>query len=178
MSKEYWGFDTEKEQTCFLAGVVDVLSDELSLSCRGFTTLDADIFFIEDGDISKLEESFKKRLLSYMRCYSYYTADDVNSLRLGLKRHDCDIGQYLRDSIDSSYTSSEKARAAADKFLRDISRYLGEPDSIYLLDDNSDVAFNTNRAVSGAYMGIIFGAYFITFKHHDHALMMIFGTSE
>ena len=79
MSKEYWGFDTEKEQTGFLAGVVDVLSDELSLSCREFTTLDADIFFIEDGDISKLEESFKKRLLSYMRCYSYYTADFRNT---------------------------------------------------------------------------------------------------
>lgn len=177
MSKEYWGFDSEKEQTAFLAGVVDVLSDELSLACREFTTLDADIFYIEDGDISKLEESFKKRLSDYMRCYSY-TADDINSLRLGLKRHDCDIGQYLRDSIDSSYTSSPKAQAAADKFLRDIKWYLGESESLYVLDEDSDIAFNTNRAVSGAYMGIVFGAYFITFKHHDHALMMIFGTSE
>ena len=40
MSKEYCCFESESGETAFLAGVVDVLSDNLSLHCVDFHTLD------------------------------------------------------------------------------------------------------------------------------------------
>ena len=60
MSKEYWCFESESGETSFLAGVVDVLSDNLSLHCTDYNTLDADVFYIPNQDISQLNEAVKK----------------------------------------------------------------------------------------------------------------------
>ena len=78
VSKEYWGFSGENGETAFLAGVVDVLSDELSLHIEYPWYVDADIFYVKDNDISKLNEAVKARMHTYKDkdgC-DYVTHDD------------------------------------------------------------------------------------------------------
>ncbi len=51
MSKDYCGFSNEDGETAFLAGVVDVLSDNLSMILDNTNALDADIFLVVDNNI-------------------------------------------------------------------------------------------------------------------------------
>lgn len=84
MSKEYWGFENETGDTGFLAGVVDVLSDNLSMLCDFRYDFDADIFYLEDNDVSKLNDVIKSRLHYYNKRYGVNLPDeDIDNLVSG-----------------------------------------------------------------------------------------------
>ena len=55
MSKDYCGFENETGETGFLAGVIDVISDNLGMVLDFAEALDADIFYVKDNDISLLK---------------------------------------------------------------------------------------------------------------------------
>lgn len=59
MSKDYCGFSNEDGETAFLAGVVDVLSDNLSMALDNTNALDADIFLVVDNNISLLNDAVR-----------------------------------------------------------------------------------------------------------------------
>ena len=65
MSKEYCCFEYESGQTSFLAGIVDVLSDNLSIYCSDFNTMDADIFYIPNQNVTLLNNAVKNRVRRY-----------------------------------------------------------------------------------------------------------------
>ena len=60
MSKESYCFEAESVKTAFLAGIVDVLSDNLSRHCVDFNAFDADVFYAPDQDISQLTDAVKR----------------------------------------------------------------------------------------------------------------------
>lgn len=65
MSKDYFLFESESGETAYMAGVVDVLSDNLGLCCKYGNALEADLFYVKDNDISLLNDAVKKRLHIY-----------------------------------------------------------------------------------------------------------------
>ena len=81
MSKDYLTFANETGTTAFLAGVVDVLSDNLQMILDFSYSLDVDIFYVEGNDLSLLNDSLKKRLLCYKQYYGGNTSEDkINAL--------------------------------------------------------------------------------------------------
>ena len=82
MSKDYYLFENENGKTAYLAGVVDVLSDNLSLICDFAADFDSDIFYMKDNNLALLENSIKKRLYSYTVQHSRVTSKDIDKLNL------------------------------------------------------------------------------------------------
>lgn len=173
MSKEYWCFESESGETSFLAGVVDVLSDNLSLHCTDYNTLDTDVFYIPNQDISQLNEAVKKRMRSYYSMLGgLNTPEKIEALDFHLIRKDCEPSQYIIDSV-KELSKSDAAKEAIKEFVRELEWHLQKPICIYEPTHMTD----KNLAVLElGYIGIAWRYFFIAFE--DYMVLMIIGTSE
>ena len=178
MSKEYYCFENEKGDTGFLAGVVDVLSDNLSMLCDFRYTFDADIFHLENNDFSKLNDVIKKRLHYYNKRYGVnLPEEDIDNLDFILKKFDTDSDdtkKYLC-SVFSEYSTkkdiyiSEKVNG----FFNDLNWHLQKPISIYtplrLPDKNINV-------LGHIYLYMAFYYFFVSYD--EWIVLFVFGTVE
>lgn len=186
MSKESWLFEGEDGQTAFLAGVVDCLSESLSMICDFGFTLDADIFYIKDNDFSVLNETIKKRLHTYSTINYWdsekkeYTIDitdeEIDSLSFKLYIADYDVKKYLCERF-SQYSSSEDIVEKVDKYLSDLRWHLGEPLCICHTIEETEESFARNLKVLGRiYLYMAFEYFFIVYD--EYIVLFIFGTVE
>ncbi len=170
MSKEYCCFESESGETAFLAGVVDVLSDNLSLHCVDFHTLDADVFCAPNQDILQLTDAVKKRMLSYFSAEGLNNTERIRELDFSnLVRSDCNA---LTGCIPE-LRADKAAQVAEAEFLQDLEWHLGKPVCIYrpshLPDKNIEI-------IGRVYMSFAWNYFFIAFE--SYVVLMIFGTSE
>lgn len=175
MSKDYCGFSNEGGETAFLAGVVDVLSDELSMFLDYAYALDADIFHVEDNNISLLNDAVKKRLHSYKDkygCSSIITDEKTDAIDIQLQKSYLSADAALLDYMKKNSDKKEIEKAVSE-FLRNLKWYLGEPIGVYTPvrknDKNIDV-------ISDLYLGIACDYFFI--EYNQYFVMIVFGTSE
>ena len=174
MSKEYFCFESESGETAFLAGVVDALSDDLSLHCVDFHTLDADVFYAPGQDISLLNEAVKKRLRSY-----YSTLGGLNRPE---EIEKLDLSNLVRSKVSPSFDQAgfipelrndKAAKDAEASFLRELIWHLGKPVCCFypphLPDKNVEI-------MGVAYMSFSWHYFFIAFE--EYIVLMIFGTCE
>lgn len=175
MSKDYFGFSNEDGETAFLAGVVDVLSDELSMFLDDANALDADIFHVEDNDISLLNDAVKKRLHSYKDkygCSSIITDEKIDAIDIQLQKSYLSADAALLDYMKKNSDKKEFEKAVSE-FLRNLKWHLGEPIGVYTSvrknDKNIDV-------IADLYLGIAWDYFFI--EYNQYFVMIVFGTSE
>lgn len=173
MSKDHCCFESESGETAFLAGVVDVLSDNLSLHCIDHNTLDADIFYVPNQDVSQLNEAVKKRMRSYYSLLGGLNKPEkIETLNFHLIRRDCEPAQYLIDTV-KELSKSDAAKDAIKEFVRELEWHLQKPICIYEPTHTPD----KNLAVLElGYIGIAWRYFFIAFE--DYMVLMIIGTSE
>ncbi len=167
MSKDYCGFENEDSQTAFLAGVVDILSDNLSMVCNFTDTLDADIFYVKDKDISELNSVVKKRLHSYNEKYGKNIPYDViESLDLKLEKISCEVNDDFLCSKMEAFSSNQNLKGAVNDFLRSLEWYLGKPDYVYAPikhDKNFDILAKMYLYIAYDYFFIFYGEYVVLF---------------
>ncbi len=175
MSKDYCGFSNEDGETAFLAGVVDVLADELSLFLDRTNALDADIFLVVDNNISLLNDSVKKRLHAYKDkygCSSIITDEKIDAIDIQLKKSDLSADAALLDYMKKNSDKKDVGNAV-DEFLHNLNWYLGEPIGVYVPVRKSD---RNVSVIGNIYLGIAWDYFFI--EYNQYFLMIVFGTSE
>ncbi len=172
MSKEYWGFENEDGSTAFLAGVVDVLSDNLSLTCDYAVTLDADIFYVKDNDVSLLNDAVKKRLHYYNKRYGLKISEKkIDTIDFKLEKENCKVNDYFK-KVMSHNSSNSQMSEKVDEFLQDLEWYLQKPLTIY-----SPMRNDKNIDVLGhIYLYMAWSYFFI--EYDDYMVLVIFGTVE
>jgi hypothetical protein len=174
MSKEHDEFESEAEQTAFLAGVVDVLADNLSLVGDYACALDADVFYIKGGDISLLNSSIKKRLRSYNKYDGERIPDEkIESLNITLKKQECDVDNSFLCDMLSDYSSSPKLTDAVAEFLSSLTWHLGEPKCVYFPTAHPDKDIDVLGRI---YLHMAWKYFFISFG--DYIVMIILGSVE
>lgn len=174
MSKEYWGFENETGDTGFLAGVVDVLSD--NLSCDYGYSFDADIFYLENNDFSKLNGVIKKRLHYYNKRYGVNLPEEnIDNLDFILEKSDTDSDgakKYLC-YVFSDYSSKNDISEKVNEFFDNLNWHLQKPISIYtpvkLPDNNINV-------LGKIYLYMAFRYFFVSYD--EWIVLFVFGTSE
>lgn len=175
MSKDYWSFENEKGDIAFLAGVVDVISDRLSLLCDYAYTLDADIFPLENNDITLLNDSVKKRLHHYNeQCGgNNVSKEEIDSLDFHLEKLEInDLTNYL-SGIIKSYSSSNNISEEVDEFLNTLHWQLQQPLGVYAPTKLPD----KNVGVLGKiYLYLAWRYFFISYN--DYIVLLIVGTVE
>ena len=173
MSKEYWGFEKETGGTGFLAGVVDVLSDNLEMLLDFHYAMDADIFYIKDNDISLLNRSVKKRLHYYNEKYGCkIEKDKINSINFEFDKHEFVSNEILARQI-SAYSSSREISEKVDDFFRTLNWYLNKPLYVYLPKKLPDKNVNVLGEI---YLYMAWNYFFISY--YDYFVLFIFGTIE
>lgn len=174
MSKDYYLFENESGKTSYLAGVVDVLSDNLTMLCDFGYAFEADIFFVENNDFSLLNNSIKKRLNAYNPFYgNNISKNDIDDLDFKLKAVDCDIKKYLYD-VFSRYSGSKDLHEKTDEFLRSLNWYLQKSVCIYVPDKESSTRIYD--ILGNIYLYMAFEYFFIAFD--EYVVLLIFGTVE
>lgn len=176
MSKEYWGFENETGDTGFLAGVVDVLSDNLSMLCDFHYAFDADIFHLKDNDFSKLNDVIKKRLHYYNKRDGVNLPEkDIDNMNFILKKYATssdDAKEYLC-SVFSEYSTKKNISEKVNEFFNDLNWHLRKPISIYtplrLPDKNINV-------LGRIYLYMAFYYFFVSYD--EWIVLFIFGTVE
>ena len=173
MSKDYYCFEDEKGDTGFLAGVVDVLSDNLSMILDYGYALEADIFHVKDNDISLLNDVIRHRLYYYDICYNLYVpSEKIDALNFQLKRIDADANQILSRTI-SSYSSHKEISKSVDEFFRSLNWYLQKPVCIYTPTHLPDKNLNV---LGQMYLSMAWEYFFIAYQ--EYLVLFIFGTVE
>ena len=100
MSKDHFTFVNETGATAFLAGVVDVLSDNLNMILDFSYDLDSDIFYVKDNDLSLLNNSVKKRLLCYKQYYGGNISEEkINTLDFQLIEMHTDVHHFICEQL-------------------------------------------------------------------------------
>jgi hypothetical protein len=166
MSKDYCGFVNEDSKTAFLSGVVDVLGGNLSMICDFPHTLETDIFYIKDGDVSLINSSMKNRLHSYNEQYGLNIPyEKIESLDIILEKKDCNVNSdFLRGQLEA-YSSNPKLKDSVNEFLSELEWYLGKPLGIYfpvrLNDKNLDILAKIYLYIAYQYFFISYGEYII-----------------
>ncbi|MDE6501211.1 MAG: hypothetical protein K2L10_03935 [Ruminococcus sp.] len=173
MGKEYWNFENEKGDTGFLAGVVDVLSSNLSMLCDYGYAFETDIFRIENNDISNINEIIKKRLHGYNITDGINLQEDyINGLNLQLEKVNTDAEKILCDMI-SEYSSEKDVPEKVEEFFRQLNWYLNKPTGIYVLK----FPYYRNVEILGrVYLYMGFNCLFITYD--EWVVLFIVGTTE
>lgn len=98
--KHIFHIKNEKGDVAFLIGLVDVISDKLSLVCDFGYTLDADIFPLPDNDVSRLNDIVKKRMHIYKEQLENYDADKIDQIDFSLKQADIEnVNAYVYSTI-------------------------------------------------------------------------------
>lgn len=176
MSKEYWGFENETGDTGFLAGVVDVLFDNLSMLCDFRYAFDADIFYLEDNDVSKLNDVIKSRLHYYNKRYGVNLPDeDIDNLNFRLNKSVADSDdakKYLCD-VFSVYSSKKNISEKVKEFFNDLNWHLQKPLYIYTPVKLPDKNINVLGCI---YLCMAFQYFFIAYD--EWIVLFIFGTTE
>ena len=175
MSKDYCGFSNEDGETAFLAGVVDVLSDELSMFLDYANALDADIFHVEDNNISLLNDAVKKRLHSYKDkygCSSIITDEKIDAIDIQLQKSYLSADAALLDYMKKNSDKKEIEKAVSE-FLCNLKWYLGEPIGVYTPVRKND---KNIEVIADLYLGIAWDYFFI--EYNQYFVMIVFGTSE
>ena len=172
MSKEYYEFENENGDVGFLAGVVDVLSDELTMMCDYGNAMDADIFFAENNDFSALSRAVKNRFHSYND--SDFRVDDEQIDAINFSSED-----YEKTTIDvlnkmfAKYSSNAQLDKSIDEFFQSLNSYLGKPVCCYVPKNRND----NNTAVFGdVYLSLAFDYLFIAYN--SFFVLCVFGTVE
>lgn len=173
MSKEYWGFEKETGETGFLAGVVDVLSDNLGMLLDFPYAMDADIFYVKDNDISLLNDAVKNRLHYYNKVYDCkFETSEIDSINFDLNKHEFVSNEVLAGQI-SSFSSGVEISAKVDDFFRTLNWYLNKPLYIYSPKKLPDKNVNV---MGGIYLTMAWHYFFISY--YDYFVLFIFGTAE
>lgn len=173
MSKDYSCFESESGKTSFLAGVIDVLSDNLSIHCNDFNTMDADIFYIPNQDISLLNDVVKKRVRSYYSLLGGLNKPDtIEKLDFRLTKVDSDPAKYIMKNV-SEFQKNSTAKQAVDNFLFELDWHLQKPICIYEPIRTPDKNIN----ILGRAYGLIAWRYFFV-AYEEYMVLLIFGTDE
>ena len=173
MSKDYLTFANETGTTAFLAGVVDVLSDNLQMILDFSYSLDVDIFYVEGNDLSLLNDSLKKRLLFYKQYYGGNTSEDkINALDFQLTEINTDIHSFVSEQL-KAYCSSDKLSDAVQEFLDDLSWHLQKPLCIYKPKRMPDKNVHTLGEI---YLYDAWNYFFISY--YDYLILFVIGTNE
>lgn len=173
MSKEYWSFEKETGETAFLAGVVDVLSDNLEMLLDFGYAMDIDIFHIKDNDISLLNNSVKNRLHFYNeKDGCKIEKNKIDSISFELDKYNFVSSEYLAGQI-SSYSSSKEISEKVDEFFRRLNWYLNKPFYVYTPKKMPDKNVNVLGEI---YLYMAWNYFFISY--YDYFVLFIFGTVE
>lgn len=175
MSKEYWEFEEETGGTGFLAGVVDVLSDNLGMLLDFPYAMDADIFYVKDNDISLLNDAVKKRLHYYNEIGGEgcnIQKSEIDSINFDLDKHEFVSNGVLAGQI-SAYSSSKEVPEKVDDFFRKLNWYLNKPLYVYSPKKLPDKNINV---LGGIYLSMACNYFFISYD--DYFVLFIFGTTE
>lgn len=173
MGKEYWGFENETGDTGFLAGVVDVLSDNLSMLCDFYYAFDADIFHLENNDFSKLNDVIKKRLHYYNKRYGVNLPEEyINGLNLQLEKVNNDAEKILCDTI-SQYSSEKDISEKVGEFFRQLNWYLQKPIGIYV-----DKSFDHKNVEILGHIYLYMGFEYFFIAYDEWVVLFIVGTVE
>lgn len=176
MSKDYYQFENEKGDVAFLIGLVDVISDKLSLVCDFGYTLDADIFPLPDNDVSRLNDIVKKRMHIYKEQLENYDADKIdkiNQIDFSLKQAYIEnVNAYVYSTI-KKYSSSNNLKEEVDEFINTLNWQLKKPLGIFepaqLPDSNVEI-------LGEIYLYFAWNYFFLAYD--GYMVMMIFGTVE
>ena len=173
MSKDYYLFKNEKGDVAFLIGLVDVISDKLSLICDYGYTLNADIYPLPDNDLSLLNDIVKKRIHIYKEQLDNYNADKIEQIDFRLRKVETEnVNEYIY-SIIKKYSSSNNLKEEVDEFIRTLNWQLGKPlgifESVQLPDSNVQV-------LGEIYLDLAWNYFFIAYE--GYMVMMILGTVE
>lgn len=173
MSKEYYGFEKETGGTGFLAGVVDILSDNLGILLDFPYAMDADIFYVKDNDISLLNDAVKKRLHYYNEVYGCkFKKDKIDSINFDLDKHEFVSNEVLAGTINS-FSSSKEISEKVDDFFRTLNWYLNKPLYVYSPKKLPDKNINV---LGGIYLSMAWHYFFVSYN--DYFVLFIFGTTE
>ncbi|MDE6520742.1 MAG: hypothetical protein K2K91_09875 [Ruminococcus sp.] len=173
MSKEYWGFEKETGGTGFLAGVVDVLSDNLEMLLDFPYAMEADIFYVKDNDISLLNDAVKNRLHYYNERYGCkIEKNEIDSIDFDLDKHEFVSDGGLAGHI-SSFSSSKEISEKVDDFFRTLNWYLNKPLYVYSPKKLPDKNINV---LGGIYLSMAWVYFFVSY--YDYFVLFIFGTVE
>lgn len=173
MSKNHLAFVNETGKTAFLAGVVDVLSDNLQIVLDFSYAIDIDIFYIKDSNLSLLNDSVKKRLLCYKQYDGFNISEDkINALNFKLTKINTDVHDFICEQL-KSFCSDDNLSDAINEFLNDLNWYLQKPLCIYkperMPDKNIDI-------LGGTYMYVAWNYFFISY--YDYLVLFVLGTDE
>jgi len=173
MSKDYYLFENENGKTGFLAGAVDVLSDDLQMILNYTEAFDADVFYVPDNNLSLLNDSVKKRMLEYKNKYSLPVSEvKINSIDFQLEEIQTDVYEYVYSQM-KRYSSSEKLSDKVKEFLDSLEWYLQKPVCIYASKRMPDKNINVLGKI---YCYEAWNYFFISY--YDYYVLMIFGTDE
>lgn len=173
MSKEYWGFEKETGGTGFLAGVVDVLSDNLGMLLDFPYAMEADIFYVKDNDISLLNDAVKNRLHYYNERYDCkIEKDEIDSINFDLDKHEFVSDGGLAGHI-SAFSSNKEISEKVDDFFRTLNWYLNKPLYVYSPKKLPDKNVNV---LGGIYLSMAWHYFFISY--YDYFVLFVFGTTQ
>jgi hypothetical protein len=174
MSKEHGQLKDEDSETAFLVGVIDVLSDNLSLVGDYACALDADVFYIKGGDISLLNSAMKKRLRAYNEIGGYGVPyEKIESLNITLEKQDRVVDSSFLCDMLSGYSSSSKLGDAVEEFLCSAEWHLGKPKCAYFPITKPDKDIDTLGRI---YLYAAWKYFFISYS--DYIVMIILGSVE
>lgn len=174
MSRDYWLFEGENPETAYMAGVVDVLGDNLSMVCDFPYTLDVDIFFVKDNDLSALDSTIKKRLHAYNEKEGHQISPDkIDALDFHLEKVDTNVKDCLKGLL-AGYSSAGKLDKMLDDFFLGLNWYLRKPTCIYVEDTKKHGKI---RDILGRiYLYVAFDYLFIGYD--EWAVLFVVGTVE
>jgi len=173
LSKDYYQFKNEKGDIAFLIGLVDYLSDRLSLICDFGYTLEADVFAVSDQDLSLLSESVRKRVYLYSEQTGNFDKDTISNIDFDLKKMDgTDVVDYMYAKM-KTYSSSSALLEEIEEFFSTLRWQLGHPIGIYepvqMPDENITI-------LSNVYISLAWDYCFI--EYDGFVVMVIWGTAE
>lgn len=172
MGKEYYCFENEKGDIGFLAGVLDVLAGNLPQP-DFFYAFEADIFRIENNDVSDINETIKKRLHHYNIVDGRNIPEEyIDRLNLQLEKVNTDAEKILCDMI-SQYSSAKDIPEKTGEFFRNLNWYLQKPTGIYV-DKLYD--YKNIEILGRVYLYMGFDCLFIAYE--EWIVVFIVGTVE
>ncbi|MBR1445401.1 MAG: hypothetical protein IJ583_17915 [Firmicutes bacterium] len=173
MSKDHYGFENERGETGFLAGVVDVISDELEMVLDFGYSLDADIFCIRNNDMTLLNDSVKRRLHCYNQRYGCnIPKEKIDSIDFKLDEIKTDVSVFVSQQI-KEYSSNDKLSDEVGKFLDVLRWHLHKPLCVYVPVKMNDKNVNILGKI---YLYEAWKYFFISYN--EYMVLLILGTVE
>ena len=174
MSKDYFLFESESGETAYMAGVVDVLSDNLGLCCKYGNALEADLFYVKDNDISLLNDAVKKILHIYNEKEGHnIPIEKIDKIDFQLKEGKPEDYYGMLYGALEAFCQKERLSKEVAEFLRSLEWYLGKPIGVYspirIPDKNIQV-------LGQIYLYMAWDYFFIAYN--DYLVLIIIGTVE